>query len=105
MKLKAGVRLAELSPQIVLAAVAIHAIYQRRGVEFVITSANDSKHGAASWHYKGRAIDCRTKYPELNGHEQELCAEIREALGSEFDVVLEAIGTENEHIHVEYDPD
>lgn len=105
MSLKTGVRLTDLAPQIVLAYVIVKDIFASRFLPCVITSANDSRHGANSWHYKGRALDFRTKYAALNGHEAELLAEIREALGDEFDVVLESVGTENEHIHIEYDPD
>lgn len=104
MKLKPGVRLADLCPQMVMAALVIDGIYAKRGMECVVTSANDSKHGANSWHYKGRALDFRTHYERLNGQEQALRDEIKEALGQDFDVVMEAVGTPNEHLHVEYDP-
>ena len=104
MKLKAGVRLTDLQPQMVLAALVVDGIYAKRGVECVVTSANDSKHSDASLHYKGRALDFRTKLERLEGHEQELRDEIKAALGQDFDVVLEALGTENEHVHLEHDP-
>lgn len=104
MTLKPGVRLADLAPQMVLAAFVIDGCFSRRGVECVITSANDSKHSAASWHYKGRALDFRTKFDALNGHEQALRDEVKAALGDDFDVVIEAVGADNEHLHVEYDP-
>lgn len=100
MKLKPGVRLTDLCPQMVLAACVIDEIY--RDVECIITSANDSKHGANSWHYKGRALDFRTK--TYAGDKQALRDEIKSALGQDFDVVLEALGEDNEHLHVEYDP-
>lgn len=104
MKLKAGVRLADLCPQMVLAATVIDGICTRRWIECVITSANDSKHGDNSWHYKGRALDFRTHFEELNGQEQSFRDEVKVALGDEFDVVLEGVGTPNEHLHVEWDP-
>lgn len=102
--LKAGVRLTDLCSQMVLADSIIKEVFRNFGVPCVITSANDSKHSATSWHYKGRALDYRTKYPGLDGREQELRDEVKEALGPDFDVVLEAVGTDNEHLHVEYDP-
>ena len=104
MRLKPTVKLTDLAPQLALAALIVDSIYRERGVECVITSANDSKHGANSWHYKGRALDFRCKQAELDGQEQSLRDEIKAALGDEFDVVLEAVGTENEHVHLEYDP-
>lgn len=103
MTLKPGVRLTDLVPQMVLAAFIIDGCFARRGCECVITSGNDSKHSAQSLHYKGRALDFRTKYDALNGHEQELRDEVKAALGNDFDVVIEAVGTDNEHLHVEFD--
>lgn len=102
---KPGVRFDQLCPQIVLAAVVVDGVLVGFGVNTcVITSANDSKHSTNSWHYKGRALDFRTKYAELNGREQEFRDKVKAALGDDFDVVMEAVGTENEHLHVEYDP-
>jgi hypothetical protein len=104
MRFKGGVRLAHLSPQMALAAVVVWDAFSRFRVDCVVTSANDSKHGPNSKHYIGDALDFRTKYDALNGREQELRDEVKAALGDDFDVVMEAVGTENEHLHVEYDP-
>jgi hypothetical protein len=79
----------------------------------VITSANDGKHGAGTLHHSRegkftdglcRACDYRTKYLGLDGRELELRDKVKEALGNDFDVAMEDIGGENEHLHVEYDP-
>lgn len=104
MKLKSGVRLTDLSPQMVLAASVIEAVFHSFGVECVITSANDSKHSEHSLHYKGRALDFRTKYEALNGREEELRDAVKNSLGPDFDVVIESVGSDNEHLHCEYDP-
>ena len=101
--LKHGVRLTDLCPQIVLATMIVDGLCTKYGVVCVITSANDSTHSAASWHYKGRALDFRTHYDVLNGREQAFRDEVKEALGAEFDVVLEAVGTPQEHLHIEWD--
>jgi len=101
VRLKAGVRLTDLSPQIVLAAMIVREAYG--SASCTITSANDSKHSTLSLHYKGQALDFRTKdYP---GNKQALVTSIKERLGADFDVVLEALGTDNEHLHLEHDPD
>lgn len=102
MVLKEGVHLADLQPQMVLAAVIVHSIYSRSGCECVITSANDSAHSERSWHYKGRAFDFRTKNYKFD--KGALRQEIKAALGEDFDVLLEDEGGANEHLHVEYDP-
>ena len=102
MRLKAGVKLTDLAPQVVLAAFIVERIYDSYRCDCVVTSGNDSKHGANSLHYKGRALDFRTK--NYTGDKQALRDEIKEALGEEFDVLLEDPDGENQHIHVEYQP-
>lgn len=104
MRLKFGVRLEGLQPQTVVGMMVASVVCQRWGVECVITSCNDGKHSERSWHYKGFAFDLRTRFPELDGREAEFASDIRGALGPDFDVVLEAVGTPNEHLHIEYDP-
>jgi len=56
----------------------------------------------SSYHYKGLAVDIRlpSKYIDnVPSIDLNLANNIRNALGSEYDVVLES-----SHIHVEYDP-
>ena len=104
MKIKPGVRLIGLTPQMVLAAIVVNDIFWSLSLECVITSCNDGKHSSQSLHYKGQAMDFRTHYPQLDGKEIWLRNKVKDALGDDFDVVMEAIGTPNEHLHVEYDP-
>lgn len=96
--LKAGVDLRGLSPQMSLAYTIIARVYSRLGQECVITSCSDGKHGLFSLHYKGKAMDFRTWGFNEKG-KQVLAEKVKEALGYQFDVVLE--GT---HLHVEFDP-
>ena len=101
MKLKPGVKLKDLQPQIVVAMVVVDSIYQAHDTDCVITSCNDSTHKPDSFHYRGLAIDVRTRnYFE---DKQALRDEIAQALGEEFDVLLEGVGTESEHLHIEHD--
>lgn len=102
--IKAGVRLKGLVPQMVLAYIIVKEVFQQYDCPCIITSGNDSRHSLTSLHFKGKALDFRTHFPRLNGKEAELAAAVRTALGMEFDVVMEAVGTPNEHLHVEYDP-
>lgn len=104
MELKYGVKLTSLSPQMVLAAMVVKSVCEQFNVPCCITSANDSTHSAKSLHYRGMALDFRTKYAALNGSERNFQDTIVSRLGPDFDVVLEALGTDNEHLHVEYDP-
>jgi hypothetical protein len=103
LALKPGVKLTDLQPQMVLGAVIVAGVYEAHGAQqCVLTSVNDSKHGLDSLHYKGRAGDFRTK--DFSGNKLALRDAVREALGPDFDVVLEHVGEEQEHIHVEWDP-
>ena len=105
--IKSGVQLANLTPQMAFAHVEVKGVYARRGYLCVVTSAFDGKHGTNTLHQRDgicRALDYRTKGTVPDGEEESLRKEIKVELGDEFDVVLEAVGTENEHIHVEWDP-
>lgn len=82
------------------------------GDQLWITSANDSKHGPNSLHYRDRALDVRCFGIRPGGIRLGLSAQSQErearawrdrlaaALGDAFDVVCEL-----DHIHLEYDPE
>lgn len=101
MRLKAGVKLDALTPQIVLAAIIVQECYRERGGKTTITSANDGVHSTLSLHYSGKALDFRTK--NFAGNKRALILDIKERLGDDFDVLLEEEGQENEHLHIEWD--
>ena len=94
MKFKDGVDWTNIHPQIVQKMDGVDAIYRGFGVEAVITSGRDGKHGIGSLHYEGKAFDLRT----WNVIE-EVARQLRMYLGPDFDVVVES-----DHIHVEFDP-
>lgn len=118
MTLKPTVRLKGLQPQAVVAMLAAEAVYRHNGLALVVTSCNDSQHGTGSLHYAGRAIDCRLPsrceaQPGLPAPtafdlalDTRVARDLKEALGPEFDVILETHqqDRQNWHIHVEYDP-
>lgn len=98
MKLKPGVKLSGIRPEMVLAALVADEIFAKHGAELTITSAIDGEHSLGSLHYQGRALDFRTR--TMLTHQREPCRDaLADALGTEFDVVLE-----DDHIHVEFDP-
>jgi hypothetical protein len=73
--------------------------------EMVITHGSDGVHGVTSLHPKGRAADLRTHDVRDAGRDPSLIvARLREALGRDWDVLLEDAGGVNEHIHLEFDP-
>jgi hypothetical protein len=115
MRLKAGVRLGLLQPQIVLALQVAEKIFDRYYVDLVITSCNDGRHMEGSKHYTGCAVDLRTKHIDgehtlavfgVSGGEvkQKILRQLKRALGMDFDILLEGLGTAHEHIHLEWDP-
>lgn len=97
LSIKPGVRL----PTAIAMAVAcqvVASVYAARGYDCVITSAMEGRHGRASKHFIGHALDFRTRHVS-DERRQPLRAAVAAALGPEFDVVLES-----DHLHVEYDP-
>jgi len=97
MKLKQGVKIASLKPQLIIAIIVANDVYAAHGQELVITSVDDSKHGATTLHGQGMAFDCRTSYFKP-GEGAIVATEIRERIDQDFDVVYEG-----DHIHIEYD--
>lgn len=98
LKLKPGVRIIGLRPEIMLAVQVAASVYDKFGYDCVITSGTDGSHSRGSLHYAGQAVDLRTWIVNVE-HRRPIRDEIAAALGGDFDVVLES-----NHIHVEYQP-
>lgn len=98
MRIKPGVTIGKLTAQMAIGHVIVADVYARMGYECVITSGNDGQHMSGSKHLEGNALDYRTSTMNLT-ERARLKAMCRDALGEEFDVVLET-----DHLHVEYDP-
>lgn len=98
MILKTGASLKLVQWQMFEAAIKVEDIYNGLGATCIITSGSDGKHGVNSLHYKGLALDFRTR--DLSPLEQqELKQMCLQDLGKDYDVVLE-----EDHLHVEFDP-
>ena len=97
MRIKEGVNLEGVQWQMFKAAIIAEHVYGKFGAECIITSANDGSHKDGSLHYQGQALDLRTW--NVGGRETQVHAELKKALGDDYDVVLE-----KDHIHVEFDP-
>ena len=93
--IKKGVDLRGLAPQMAIAYTIACKVYGQYNC--VITSGSDSKHGPNSLHYVGKALDLRTNNLPPQAV-QSIVDRLKEALGSQFDVVLES-----DHIHIEFD--
>ena len=99
MKIKAGVKLDKLQPQMALVLIQVERVWNMHGLEATLTSGNDGKHRTNSLHYQGLALDFRTR--DLTDSKAQFFAEqVADALGSEFDIVLEF---NPRHLHAEFD--
>lgn len=100
LSIKPGATLLGLQPQMVVAVISLHAIYQKRGAELVITAGNDGQHAETSEHYGGRALDFRTNnLPVPSSDGIAIADELSRALGRDYHVLFEG-----DHIHVAYRP-
>ena len=98
LRFKPGVKLFGIQPEVVLAATVVASVYSEfDNAECVITSITDGDHGNNSLHYKGFAIDFRTRHIPM-GMLDTLRSRVQACLGDDFDIVLERT-----HLHVEYD--
>lgn len=101
LKLQSGVI---VSQQVVIALGFINAVNTLGlTIDQLVTSGNDKVHARGSKHYSNDALDFRTKHLP-KGIKAELVAMVKRRLGRDYDVILEAEGGVNEHLHVEYDP-
>lgn len=107
--MKPGVLYSKIKPQTVRAITAIRDAMNRLGFgPVVITSLEDGSHLPTSFHYKGLAVDVRTRHLSL-AQSSELTAAVRAELGNEYDVLNEGIGPGYDrqsvnHLHTEFDP-
>ena len=114
IELKPGVRLTALSPQIGVVLLIANGAWEDTLDEWgdgftapplVVTSCNDGAHSRTSLHYRGSAVDLRTKSLPTNTGKRWFVSELRRRLGStDFDVILEHLGGVQEHCHLEYQP-
>ena len=104
IRLKSTVRLLGLRPEMVLAHTIIASIYAHHDHDCVITTGIEGTHSVGSEHYTGLALDYRLNDihpPEDRGR---ITVDAIAALGKDFDVLREGAGTEQDHLHVEWDP-
>ncbi len=106
---KSTVRILHYSPALhyMLTRLLDYDDYYPNGapLELVVTSINDSSHGVDSKHYKDMAIDLRSKnFP--NSLKQDFVEKFAHHLnilskGTRYTVLLEGLGTANEHFHIQ----
>ena len=98
ISLKPGVRVFGLRPELLLAIQVAHSVFldnAERGMR--ITSIIDGKHSVGSLHYAGLAVDIGIT--GINPDFGTIKAGIADALGADYDVILET-----DHLHIEFQP-
>jgi len=105
---KGGCRLTKRTPALDIIENAALQTQEELGYpeELLVTSINDSSHGTHSKHWRELAEDYRTKGPAKNdmgstAKKQKFRKRFEENCGARFRVILEAIGTPNEHLHAQ----
>lgn len=100
MKLKPGVKLNGVRPELLIGIMIVNQVFEDHGCEFTITEiCATGGHSYSSLHYSGNACDIRSR--DLSAPEQQTMAALaRTALGNEFDLVT----TEATHWHLEFQP-
>lgn len=99
---KDGVSLKGLMPQMIIALQVAEEEFTKMATDTWVTSGNDSTHMDGSYHYKGRALDFRTK--NAPGIASTIVAAITARLKPiGFQCIWEDRGGDNEHLHIELD--
>ncbi len=98
MRLKKGITLQGVRPELILGLCVISNIFKIFGNDMIITSLLDGQHSKNSLHYTGCAADLRTSHLGKETIEG-IIDEMKDDLTNDFDVVLES-----DHIHIEYQP-
>jgi len=102
----------ELHPSIHHAANVIDRVWRKHtGRHARVTGLGEEGHSERSLHYgvlgdiRVRAIDIDADDSHVNASQvAAIDAELRQRLGTEYDIVWEHMGTQLAHLHVEYDP-
>ena len=102
--IKPGVRIHGMCPEIWAGIWIVERVVDKLfGRAIRLTAGIDGKHSNASLHNIGHAADIGAK--EFKPEEkQEILNQSLLALGMDFDFILEAAGTDNEHFHLEFQP-
>lgn len=97
MSIKKGVSIANLTPQMLFGNQIVESVFTTFGYNLRVTSGCEGRHGRASLHFVGNALD----YGLTNSDSDDLNikSKLKHCLGEQYDVVLE-----KDHFHVEYQP-
>lgn len=100
--IKEGASLKGLNLRMRPVLVEAEKIFSVFGLPCVVTSGLDGTHSAGSLHYYGFAVDLRSNHVRTKTDKYKILALLKEKLGKDFLIILEAEGTSNEHYHIDY---
>jgi len=94
-------RIRGIQPEMIFALMVANEVYKKYGYELTVTSIAELSPGRkkGSRHLSGYAVDLRTR-DMSHAHQNKIWLDISEALGPDYDVILES-----NHIHIEFDPE
>ena len=102
---KATVRFKRFTPALMTLLNTLYACdlgkLEGQPEDLVITSANDSQHLPTSRHYTNEALDVRCKSFATMAAKRAFRVHLETQLGPKFRVLLEGLGTDNEHFHAQ----
>jgi len=98
MRLKDGVSLNGIKPEVVVALIVCNDIFKNYGQDMVVTSVMDGTHGSKSLHRYGYAVDIRTRNFQYQSDIDLVVKDMKEYLTEDYDIIKES-----DHIHLEYD--
>jgi len=98
MRIKPGVDINGLKPEILIALMIAQSVYQDYGAELVLTCGVEADHSPKSLHYVGLAIDIGISSLSRSSA-VKISSDLSAKLSDQFDIVLE-----NDHIHIEFQP-
>lgn len=101
---KAGIRLTGLQTETLAGLAVVASILTERGYGTTVTSGSEGVHMEDSLHYKGLALDIRSKHLLSMNEKEEVLVECQGALGENYDFILENVGQPTEHFHLEFQP-
>jgi hypothetical protein len=105
MIIKKQVILDGLCHQMFYACGVVDMVYRNFGKIAVITAALDSHDiDTIRIHPEGKACDFRTRTLSPSQRDALFAVLVAQLNPLGFDLVLEYVGTTNEHIHIEWDP-
>lgn len=102
--IKPGAKIKGIQPEILIGLHIVEEVINSLGYDTTLTEATGGKHMPDSLHYKGLAVDIRSKDISLSTTKANVIKYAKSSLGDEFDFILEDEGAPNEHFHLEFDP-